>query len=142
MTLIDQQPVVLLTETDAMIGADLSDALEKAGYRVLGPVGTMAEALHLLEQDKPTLAVIDVLLKDGRCTALVRELRERSVPFLVHSGCRQDQRLAADFQGAPWLSKPALPWDVVALCDELSVSASTPVREVPSPEPISRVQML
>ena len=142
MTLIDQQPVVLLTETDAMIGADLSDALEKAGYRVLGPVGTMAEALHLLEQDKPTLAVIDVLLKDGRCTALVRELRQRSVPFLVHSGCRQDQRLAADFQGAPWLSKPATPWDVVSTLDELSFSAPMPVSEVPGAEPAGPLRLV
>jgi CRP-like cAMP-binding protein/CheY-like chemotaxis protein len=142
MTLIDQQPVVLLTETDAMIGADLSDALEKAGYRVLGPVGTMTEALHLLEQDRPTLAVIDVLLKDDRCTALARELRQRGVPFLVHSDCRQDQRLAADFQGAPWLSKPATPEDVVSTLDELSFSTPPPVSEVPSAEAVAPLRLV
>src|SRR3954469_2056381 len=139
MSSIEQQPVVLLSESDALIGMDLSDALEKAGYRVLGPVGTMAEALQHLERDRPTLAVIDVLLRDGRCTALARELRQRGVPFLVHSGCRQDQRLASDFQGAPWLSKPALPWDVVALCDELSLSALAPVHDAPGGAPVSPI---
>src|SRR5213080_3843618 len=103
-----QQPVVLLADADAVLGVDLSDALEKAGYRVLGPADTMMEALRLMERDQPTLAIIDVLLKDGHSTALARELRQRGVPFLVHSGCRQDQRLAGDFQGAPWLSKPAV----------------------------------
>src|SRR6195952_3028931 len=68
--MMDQHPVVLLSESDALIGMDPCDALEKAGYRVVGPVGTMAEALQHLEQDRPTLAVIDVLLRDGRCTAL------------------------------------------------------------------------
>src|SRR3954467_6145846 len=101
-----QQPVVLLADADAVLSVDLSDALEKAGYRVLGPVVTMAEALRLLEQETPSLAVIDVLLKDGRCSQLVRELRQRGVPFLVHSACRQDQRLASDLVGAPWLNKP------------------------------------
>ena len=142
MKLMVQPPVVLLTESDALIGADLSDALEKAGYRVLGPLDTMAEALRVLEQDKPSLAVIDVLLKDGRCSALVRELRQRGVPFLVHSSCRQDQRLAGDFVGAPWLSKPAMPWDVVATLDELSLSGQAPVSDAPDAAPVSPIRLV
>src|SRR3954470_1074230 len=106
MELMAQQPMVLLTEDDTLIGMDLSDALEKAGYRVLGPVATAAEALSLLEQEAPTLAIIDVLLRDGPCAELARELRRRGVPFLVHSGRQQDEPLAGDFQGVPWLSKP------------------------------------
>lgn len=122
MTRIDEQPAVLLTEADPVVGMDLSDALEQAGYHVIGPVDTVEHALRHLEDAKPTVAVIDVQLKDGRCTALARELRWRGLPFLIHSACRQDQRLAGDFQGIPWLSKPAQPEDVVVLCDELSLA--------------------
>ncbi|GEP07052.1 helix-turn-helix domain-containing protein [Methylobacterium oxalidis] len=142
MNSISQQPVILLTEADPLVGMDLSDALERAGYRVLGPVGTMAEALRHLEQGTPTLAIIDVLLKDGRCTALARGLRQRGVPFLVHSGCRQDQRLAGEFQDVPWLGKPALPEDVVALCGQLSLAVSAPVPEGPSPEPAAPLRLV
>jgi CRP-like cAMP-binding protein/ActR/RegA family two-component response regulator len=137
-----QRPAILLAEGDAVIGMDLSDALERAGYRVLGPVDTEAEALRLLMHEKPTLAVIDVVLKDGRCTGLARALRQRGVPFLVHSGCRQDQRTAGDFQGVPWFSKPAVAEDVVACANELAGSASASPAEVPASQPAASIRSL
>jgi len=139
---MDQPSVVLLAESDAIVGVDLNDALAQAGYRVLGPAETTAEALGLLEQTRPTLAVIDVQLKDGRCTQLIRQLRERGVPFLVHSGVRQDQRLNSDVRGAPWLTKPALPWDVVALCDELSLSSGAALKDGVAGEHAASVQLI
>jgi DNA-binding response OmpR family regulator len=104
-----------------MLAATGEEGLEQVGYRVLGPVDNATLALRHLEEEAPTLAVIDVLLKDGRCSALARELRSRRVPFLVHSGCRQDQRLTVDFQDTPWLPKPVWPHDIVATLDELSL---------------------
>ena len=120
MDLIAQQPVVLLAEADALVGMDLSDALAKAGYRVLGPFATSPEALAALERERPTLAVLDVVLRDGVCIALEHALRQRGVPFLVQSMMRQDELSARGFQEVPWLSKPALPEDVVLLLEELT----------------------
>lgn len=138
---LDHQPSVLLIEDDALIGFDLSDALQHAGYRVLGPLVTAAEAVSLLEQETPTLAVVDIMLKDGPCTELVRKLRQRGVPFLVHSGARQDEPLAGEFQGVPWLSKPAMLEDVVALLDEL-LFPSGAVSELPRPEPVAPIRLV
>ena len=137
MTPTSQQRTVLLTETDPLIAVDLSDALAKAGYRVLGPVDTAAEALRLVEQENPTFAVIDVVLKDGRCTELVRTLRQRDIAFIVHSAARQDQRLTSDFQGVLWLGKPAMSADVVACLDELATLAPLPAAAERRPEPIA-----
>ncbi|WP_264045652.1 helix-turn-helix domain-containing protein [Methylobacterium flocculans] len=131
---LDQPNVVLLAEGDPIVGVDLSDALVQASYRVLGPADTTAEALRLLEQVTPNLAVLVVQLKDGRCTQLIRELRARNVPILVHSGSRQDQRLNGDVRGAPWLTKPAVSWDVIAALDELSLSSAAIARAEPGPE--------
>ena len=131
---LDQPNVVLLAECDPIVGMDLSDALAQASYRVLGPADTTAAALRLLEQVTPNLAVLDVQLKDGRCTQLIRELRARKVPILVHSGSRQDQRLNGDVRGAPWLTKPAVSWDVIAALDELSHSSAAIARAEPGPE--------
>lgn len=127
MDLIAQQPLVLLAEPDALVGMDLSDALKTAGYSVLGPFPTTSEALAAVEQASPALAVIDVVLRDGVCTSLERELRQRGVPFLVHSGLQQDEPRAMGFQGVPWLTKPALPEDVVALVDELAFLPPVPM---------------
>lgn len=123
---LDEQPSVLLAEADPVLGLDLSDALERAGYRVLGPVDTLATALRCLKADTPTLAVIDVVLKDGLCAQLSRELRQRGIPFLVHSDCQRDQRLTGDVEDAPWLVKPAPPEDVMVLLDGLFFSTPVP----------------
>ena len=117
-----QYPSVLLAEADALVGADISDALEQAGYRVLGPFATMAGALAAIEGENPALAVVDVKLRDGFCTALGGALRQRDIPTLVHSGLQPDDPRTLGFLGLPWLSKPALPTDVVALLDELAAS--------------------
>ena len=124
MNIINQQPLVLLAEADAMIGADMSDALEQASYRVLGPFATTPEALAALEQERPTLAVVDVKLRDGFCTTLGHALRQRGVPVMVHSGFPSDEPRALGFHKVPWLTKPALPADVIALLNELSLFGS------------------
>ena len=140
MDLIARQPIVLLAEADALVGMDLSDALEKAGYRVLGPFATSREALTAMEQESPTLAIVDVVLRDGVCTTLGSELRQRGVPFLVHSSLQQqDESRALSFQVVPWLSKPALPEDVVVVLDELAFLPLTPTRVVGA-SPVRRVQ--
>ncbi|MFC5556856.1 helix-turn-helix domain-containing protein [Methylobacterium iners] len=120
--------MALLAEADSFVSLDLSDALQAAGYRVLGPFATTRETLAALSQNSPTLAIIDITLRDGSSATLAEELRRRSVPFLVHSACRQDTSHPVSFQGAPWLIKPALARDVVALCDELFLGGSNAAR--------------
>lgn len=134
-----QQPVVLIAEADSLVGLDLSEVLKTAGYRVLGPFVTTNEALAALDQDSPTLAVIDIALRDGTCTSLADELRLRRVPFLVHSVHRNDKPHPVSFQGASWLMKPASPRDVIALCNEVSSSGSAPESDEPA-SPIHLVQ--
>lgn len=114
------RPLVLLAEADALVAEDLGDALNQAGYRVLGPFATTAEALAAIEWESPALAVLDVKLRDSVCTVLGQELRQRGVPILVHSGLQQDDPCTLGFRGLPWLSKPALPNDVVAILAEMA----------------------
>jgi CRP-like cAMP-binding protein len=141
MDLIARQPIVLLAEADTFVSMDLSDTLEQAGYRVLGPFATASEALAAIEQESPTLAIVDVVLRDGDCTVLERALRQRGIPFLVHSGLQQDEPRALSFQGVPWLTKPASPEDVLVLADEMAFLPLTPKSDeaadpVPSVEPV------
>lgn len=116
---------VLVIEDDALIAIDLCDALEQTGYRVAGPARTIQDAHLLLDEQTPTVAVVDIRLKDGPCTSIVRELRSRGVPFVVHSASRRDDAVA-DFLDAPWCPKPAWPHDLLVLLDALPQNA--PVR--------------
>ncbi|ACK84206.1 helix-turn-helix domain-containing protein [Methylorubrum extorquens] len=140
MMSLDQQPSVLLTEEVPLVGMDLSDTLEQAGYRVLGPAATASQALSLLEQETPALAVIDIMLKDGPCTELARELRRRGVAFLVHSGCYQDEPLASEFLGVPWISKPAPPDDVVSVLGELLLTTASTRQDAAAATPLRLVE--
>ena len=58
MTLIHQQPMVLLTESDTLIGADQSNALEKAGYRGLGPVDTFSVSVPMPDETTAPLRLV------------------------------------------------------------------------------------
>src|SRR5918998_1887406 len=81
-------PLCLLIEDQALIGMALEASLEDAGFRVAGPFMSNAEALAWLETHTPDVALLDVLLKDGPCTAVARALRGRSVPFAIYSGLK------------------------------------------------------
>lgn len=109
----DARPVVLLTEDNALVGLDLRDTLEAAGYRVAGPFVRTTDALFWLARETPDLALLDVMLADGPSNALAHALRESGVPFVVYSGRRPSDTFASDFVGAPWLDKSAKP-DVIA----------------------------
>src|SRR5215210_7488925 len=76
----------LILEDQALIGLALEASLEEAGFSVAGPFGKSADALHWLGERTPDLALIDVLLKDGPCLPVARELRKRRVPFAIYSG--------------------------------------------------------
>ncbi|MDR7037792.1 DNA-binding response OmpR family regulator [Methylobacterium sp. BE186] len=119
MGAVDGQPVVLLTETDALLGMDLSEALARAGYRVVGPIAAAEEALAQIEREAPSLAVVDTALKDRPCTDLLRELRLRGVPCLVHTDGEPGTPLSHEAGAVRWLRKPAWPQDVVVTLDEL-----------------------
>lgn len=140
MMSLDEQPSVLLAEELPLVGMDLSDTLEQAGYRVLGPAATAAEALSLLEQETPTLAVIGIALTDKLCAELVHALRQRGVAFLLHSGYCQDDLLADAFRDVPWIIKPAPPEDVVSVLDELSLTAASVGQEAAAAPPARMVE--
>lgn len=110
-----ERPTILLMEDEPLISLDLCDTLVAAGYHVMGPANTATGALFLLKQRTPQAAIVDVLVKDGASTEVVQQLRRLKVPFLIHSGCAQDDPSAADCKDVPWLTKPAPPSDLLAL---------------------------
>ncbi|MGE0255009.1 MAG: PAS domain S-box protein [Alphaproteobacteria bacterium] len=77
---------VLVVEDDPLLGLDLKTALGDAGFEVLGPARTLAEAQRLAETGDLSFAVLDVNL-DGKPVFPVAELlAARGVPFLFVTG--------------------------------------------------------
>lgn len=75
--------LVLVVEDDALLALDVEAILTSAGHGVLGPVASAAEALELVKENTPDLALVDLGLSEGPVgAALARYLLWR---FSIHS---------------------------------------------------------
>ena len=105
---------VLVVEDDALIALDIARELTDAGLEVVGPATSVAKALSLIGERGCDVAVLDVNLGHNETSEPVaRELRIRSTPFVVLSGYAREQH-PPGLHGAPVLSKPARPGELIA----------------------------
>ncbi len=111
----EERPTVLLVEDEALISLELCEILTEAGYQVIGPANTTAGVRFLLRRNAPCVAILDVFVRDGTSAEIVRELRRRNVPYLVHSRHPRSEAAASDCGSAPWLAKPACSSDLLNL---------------------------
>lgn len=78
---------ILIVEDEYIIAADLAQSLEDLGVMVIGPAGSVADALALMA-DQPAIdaAVLDVTLGAEKITPVADALRARGVPFVFATG--------------------------------------------------------
>jgi two-component system, response regulator PdtaR len=77
--------LVLVVEDEFLIAMDLALLLQEHGWRVLGPAATVAEALRLLADERPDVALLDLNLRGELVTPVAEELRVQDVPFVLAS---------------------------------------------------------
>ena len=105
---------VLVVEDEALLALDIAKQLTDAGLDVVGPAVSVAKALRLIAEAGCDVAVLDVNLGSETAEPVARDLRARGTPFVVLSGYSSEQH-PPGFHGAPLLSKPARPGDLVAM---------------------------
>jgi len=76
---------ILIVEDEFLIAMELASTLRKAGFQVIGPAASVAEAMHLIEHQRPDAAVLNVNLGGERVTPVAKLLRARSIPFVLAS---------------------------------------------------------
>src|SRR5260370_7108433 len=78
---------ILIVEDEILLGLLLADALTDVGHRVLGPASCRAEALGLVSDRTPHLALVDIELRGGESgLALAAELRRDGLACVVPTG--------------------------------------------------------
>jgi DNA-binding NtrC family response regulator len=82
--------------------------LNEVGLEVAGPFSSCADALAWAEHATPDVALLDYLLKDGPCTALVGTLLRRGVPVLIYSGIRQAESIVRHYEVEKAYRRPRL----------------------------------
>lgn len=108
-----KHPRVLVAEDELIVGWDLCDTIEEAGFEAVGPCADIPSALIALQQEKPDLAILDVQLADGKVHPLADLLIAEDIPVIFHSGNTTPQELAEKYPGAMALSKPCPPAQVI-----------------------------
>ena len=111
---------ILIAEDDGLIALNLTELLEKKGYRIIGPVYSGEMVLRALEESPlPSLILMDIGLAgsmDGVDTAL--QVRKRfCVPLVFLTAYTPDSTLERIREVAPdgYLMKPFLEWDLLAV---------------------------
>lgn len=96
---------ILVVEDEALIAVEVAAMLEGAGFEVLGPVGSVDQALALIERSGCEAAVLDINLGSETAEPIARRLSRSGVPFMTISGYSRDQ-LPRGFGSAPHFAKP------------------------------------
>ncbi|PZN95104.1 MAG: response regulator [Alphaproteobacteria bacterium] len=97
---------ILVVEDEYVIAMDLALELEELGFEVVGPAGSVSEALALVDRgDRLDGAILDVNLRNERVYPVADALAARGVRFVFASG--YDARLMPDaYADVPRCGKP------------------------------------
>jgi DNA-binding response OmpR family regulator len=116
----DIKPTILVVEDEFLIGILLTDALTAGGFRIIGPLARLAEALDAARSESFDAALLDIQLAHGEDVYPVAEvLAERNIPFAFVSSRPKDQ-IDYRFIVRPVLSKPFYDADVQELARGLT----------------------
>lgn len=106
---------ILMLEDEPLILMDLEFAAEDLGCTALC-ASSVSDAMAILSGPEPVdTAILDVTLKDGEtCVPIARELQQRGIPFLLHSGDLDRHDETVRELDAELVAKPASASRVIA----------------------------
>lgn len=100
---------VLVVEDDYFIMDELRQSFERSGATVLGPVGSVEDALALVERaPRIDAAVLDINLHGEMAFPVADALRARAIPIIFATGYGA-ATIPERFADAPHCEKPVEP---------------------------------
>jgi response regulator NasT len=115
---------VVIAEDEAIIRLDLKEILTSAGYEVVGETGRGDEAVRMIEEYQPDLAILDIKMPGMDGVRAAREITSRhqvAVILLTAFSQRDLIEEARDSGVAAYLVKPFQPSELLpAIADVLA----------------------
>jgi CheY-like chemotaxis protein len=96
---------VLVVEDEYLVALHHRDLLEASGCEVIGPAGSIPEALALIAAEPPDAVLLDVNIKGTTSEAVAEALTAIGRPFVVATAYNA-RTLGEALASAPLLSKP------------------------------------
>lgn len=122
--MLEDKPV-LIVQDNIYLALDLCAAVEQLEGRVVGPVGTVADALAVLDSEHIAAAIVDCQLPDGDVKPLAAALCRKGVPFVIQSANGISAEIAMVAPEIPVLIKPIQARDVVSVLAHEVIKASS-----------------
>ena len=119
MTSSTSPRLMLVVEDTFLIGMQLKEDLEGAGWSVSGPCPSVRLALTALESDRPDGAVLDVNLGHEDSLPIARRLRELGIPFLFITGYENVAIDSTEFAEIALMKKPILIEDLLKTLQQI-----------------------
>jgi CheY-like chemotaxis protein len=97
---------ILIVEDNFLVATAIAQMLETRGFEIIGPVGTVRDALALVKNcERIDGAVLDVNLHGTMAYPIVDALRSKSVPLVFMTG--YDRRsIEPGYADVPCMQKP------------------------------------
>jgi CheY-like chemotaxis protein len=77
---------ILVVEDEAIVAVMIADILQDLGATVVGPAGSLAQALALVNDPRVEAAFLDVNLRGEPADPVAMNLYDRGVPFAFATG--------------------------------------------------------
>lgn len=97
---------IFLVEDELVLLIDMQDRLERLGYRVVGPAGSVDKAQQVLDDESPDAAVLDVDLNGQSVAPIARRLLSQNIPCLLVTAYRPENISDKTLNSLPILQKP------------------------------------
>lgn len=104
---------ILVVEDEFLIALDIVGALEQAGIAVVGPAGTVADALAAIDRHTLRGALLDAHLGGEPAGRIADTLAARGIPFAFVSGYGRES-LPPAHREALLVNKPFSDQDLLA----------------------------
>ena len=109
---------ILIVEDEPLIALDIAEGFQNAGASVFS-AHNLQDGLRLAGHPDLSAAVVDFGLRDCESTALCERLKQRSIPFVLHTGY---QHLNEACHAGVLVPKPATPAELVSTVARLLAS--------------------
>jgi DNA-binding response OmpR family regulator len=110
---------ILIVEDDPFIQMELEATLRDNGAIIVGPCGTVSEAMSVAAGSPIDVALLDFGLANETSAPVARYLEASGIPFLFYTGQLKSDARLAEWVTHPLLPKPSRPQEITAALAKL-----------------------
>jgi DNA-binding response OmpR family regulator len=116
---------LLVIEDESLVAQDIGWTIESIkGFKLAGIAATVERALAFIRSHEIDGAILDANLDGESSKSVAAELRRKSIPYLILSGCLDRRLLPPPLDRGPLLEKPYSEKDLISRIKSLASAAA------------------